>query len=60
MTKNKDKAERKEKCITSKDLLKELEKMEFNVKEITFEDAVKFYNKRRKEEWKKTFALQTT
>ena len=54
------KLEREDKSITSENLLKELENKGFNAKEITFEEAVKFYNKMKEKEWKRTFTIQTS
>ena len=52
--------ERDEKSITSEDLLKELEHMGFDVREVTLDEAIEFYNKMREKEWKRTSTIQTS
>ena len=55
-----NKLELEKKSITSEDLLMELRDLGFDIREISFDEAVEFYKKMREEEWKRTFMTPTS
>jgi len=55
-----NKLELEKKSITSEDLLMELRDLGFDIREISFDEAVEFYKKMREKEWKRTFMTPTS
>ncbi len=55
-----NKLELEKKSITSEDLLMELRDLGFDIREISFDEAVEFYKKMREKEWKRAFMTPTS